>query len=59
MASESDPNSRWQVCCAIREAARLDRGVGGWRGQLSRRQSRAPMTQVNGTNELMTQIHDA
>jgi hypothetical protein len=47
------------AAAAIRAAGRLDRGTSGSRGQLSRTQSRAAMTQVNVTNALLTQLHHA
>jgi hypothetical protein len=58
MAGESGSNSRWPVLPPFgQRGVSIVAPTGAW--ALVPAIVAAPMTQVDGTNELMTQIHDA
>ena len=56
---ESGSNSRRWVCCGYSSNGPLDhRDASGWVVVIPDVARQPPMTQVNGINELMTQIHN-
>src|SRR5271165_6003361 len=59
MACGSRPDSRRDCAAAIRAAGPLVAPLAGARVVVPDRARGGPMTQVNATSELMTQIHDA